>query len=418
MTCRRASLAALLLGVVLTLAGSAVAQARDCFWSLPPKGDVNNGLSQDHNARYWLGEYALPAGASLRIEGRFPHGRFMSFTAYNERWATAGYLLDTQIEPDPGSVNPFLPGALRTAEERGYSVRLVPDVAPEDPEPNTLYASDGDRPQLAGYLIYRHYLPDRGRDATGGVGLPRVSVELPGGQTVAGTQACRFLESIPSDVPHQIPPEAGGPTLPIGYPGSDPPRWYVFENVMTALGHRYTPGTPAEGAPTPQSDASYFTSPGQAYIFTETNRAFGRVLVISLSRAPTTPRTQDGQPRFGRGQLRYWSLCQTDPATTTYIACLADEHVQRTSSGGATFAISLPQDRPGNARPACGVNWLPWGPSQHGEILVRNMLPDPSFAHAIQDVPEDGDIAAAMGDYFPRPEYSSRAEFERRGCAA
>ena len=62
------------------------------------------------------------------------------------------------------------------------------------------------------------------------------------------------------------------------------------------------------------------------------------------------------------------------------------------------------------------MNWLPWGPSQHGEILVRNMLPRPRFKRAIQNVPEDGDIAAAMGDYFPRASYGSKSDFERRGC--
>jgi hypothetical protein len=410
------ALAAGLVAAFLAFAGPAAAQSHDCFWSLPPKGDVNNGLSQDQNARYWLGEYALPPGASLAIHGRFPHGRFMSFTAYNSRFAIAGFLLDTQIAPDPGAVNPFVAGASRRAGERGYGVRLVPGAVPEQPEPNTLYASDEGRPLLSGYLIYRHYLPDRGTDATGDVGLPRVSVELPGGQTVAGSDACRYFESVPSGVPHQIPPDAGGPTAPAGYPGSDPPRWHVFKNLMGAVDARYTPGTPAEAIPLPESDASYLTSPGQAYIFTETNRAFGPVLAITLRRAPGTPRTRAGQRRFGDGELRYWSLCQTDPATTTYIACLADERVRRTRRGGARFVISLPEDRPHNARRRCGVNWLPWGPSQHGEILVRNMLPDPGFAHPIQAVPEGGDIAAVMGDYFPRPRYLSTAEFEGRGC--
>lgn len=403
---------------MLVVAAPAKAQSHDCFWSLPPKGDVNNGLSQDQNARYWLGEFALPPGASLVFRGRFPHGRFMSFTAYDSRFAIAGYLLDTQLAPRPGATNPFVPGADRRARKRGYDARLVPGVAPSEPEPNTLYAADGDRPLYSGYLIYRHYLPDRGRDSTGGVGLPEVGVELPGGHVVAGSEACRYFEALPSDVPHQIPPETSGPTAPVQYPGLNPPRWFVFKNLGSAGGGRYAPGTPLEGVPRPESDASYLTSPGQAYIFTETNRAYGRVLAISFPRAPTTPSTQRRQRRFGTGQLRYWSLCQTDPSTTTYIACLADENVRRTRRGGARFVISLPEDRPRNARRACGVNWLPWGPSQHGEILLRNMLPHSGFANAIQAVPEDGDIAAAMGSYFPRARYRSTAEFERSGCRA
>jgi hypothetical protein len=44
------------------------------------------------------------------------------------------------------------------------------------------------------------------------------------------------------------------------------------------------------------------------------------------------------------------------------------------------------------------------------------MLPDATFKRAIQNVPEDGDIAKTMGAYFPRASYGSKAAFERRGC--
>ena len=410
------------LAAFLALATSASAQsggsAHDCFWSLPPKGDLDNGLSQDQNARYWLAEYALPPGASIVFHGAYPHGRFMSFTAYNSRFGIAGFALDSQIAPDPRSSNPFVAGGDRRARKRDYTVRLVPGVVPSNPAPNTIYASDGGRPLYSGYLIYRLYLPDRGRDATGGAGLPTASVVLPGGQTVTGTQACALFNSTPSDVPHQIPPDAPGPTLALQHPGVDPPRWFVYKNLLSAMGERYTPGTPAEAVSPPSSDADYLTSPGQAYMFTETNRAFGPVLVLSFKRAPTTPTTLDGDARTRSGQMRYWSVCQDDPTTSTYIACMNDERAVRTRGGGATFVISRPQDRPPNATARCGVNWLPWGPSQHGEILLRNMLPSPRFHDAIQDIPPGGDIAPAMGRYFPRPSYTTSAAFARRGCAA
>jgi hypothetical protein len=45
------------------------------------------------------------------------------------------------------------------------------------------------------------------------------------------------------------------------------------------------------------------------------------------------------------------------------------------------------------------------------------MLPDPSFAQAIQRVPKPGDEAGVMGAYFPQTTYMDRASFEGRGCS-
>ena len=39
-------------------------------------------------------------------------------------------------------------------------------------------------------LLYRIYLPDNGRDLTGGVGLPEPELHLPGGQVLRGQDLC------------------------------------------------------------------------------------------------------------------------------------------------------------------------------------------------------------------------------------
>jgi hypothetical protein len=44
------------------------------------------------------------------------------------------------------------------------------------------------------------------------------------------------------------------------------------------------------------------------------------------------------------------------------------------------------------------------------------MLPDPSFAQAIQRVQKPGDEPGVMGAYFPQTTYMDRASFEGRGC--
>ena len=64
------------------------------------------------------------------LKGRFPHCRYTEFALYRPDplgsfTATSEALTDDQIEPDEGSVNPFVPGNPRLAENRDYTIRIV-----------------------------------------------------------------------------------------------------------------------------------------------------------------------------------------------------------------------------------------------------------------------------------------------------
>ncbi|HSP97368.1 MAG TPA: hypothetical protein VL049_09025, partial [Candidatus Dormibacteraeota bacterium] len=56
---------------------------------------------------------------------------FLAFAVYD---ANTGFLFDAlidhQISPDPGSMNPFQDGALVAAEKRSYTVYLRPNGSP------------------------------------------------------------------------------------------------------------------------------------------------------------------------------------------------------------------------------------------------------------------------------------------------
>jgi hypothetical protein len=116
-------------------------------------------------------------------------------------------------------------------------------------------------------------------------------------------------------------------------------------------------------------------------------------------------------------QLRYWSFCQYEPATQRVVDCRSDDRVSVGADGRYTIVVSTAEDRPASARPECGVTWLAWGPQTQGLLIYRHMLPDPSFAQAIQNVPEPGAEPAAMGDYYPSGEYlAGPADFRPKGC--
>jgi hypothetical protein len=83
----------------------------------------------------------------------------------------------------------------------------------------------------------------------------------------------------------------------------------------------------------------------------------------------------------------------------------------------ALTRLSSAEDRPASARAECGVTWLAWGPQTQGLLIYRHMLPDPSFAQAIQNVPQPGAEAVTMGDYYPNAEYlAGPGEFTASGC--
>jgi hypothetical protein len=85
-------------------------------------------------------------------------------------------------------------------------------------------------------------------------------------------------------------------------------------------------------------------------------------------------------------------------------------------SGDYEIAISTAAARPRNAIDACGVAWLPAGPAPQSALILRNMLPDPGFHQAIQDV-KPGSEATTMGPYYPGGRYyATSGDFEATGC--
>jgi hypothetical protein len=92
--------------------------------------------------------------------------------------------------------------------------------------------------------------------------------------------------------------------------------------------------------------------------------------------------------------------------------------------GYYTIVISSAANRPTTAKPGCGIEWLPKGPLPSAPIILRNMLPDPKFKQAIQDIAAQGREQTTLGPYYPLGYYFDHAEnFDafvkaNGGCAA
>lgn len=154
---------------------------------------------------------------------------------------------------------------------------------------------------------------------------------------------------------------------------------------------------------TEQLPAGLGENPDNKYVFTNLSHEFGAVAEFR-AKLPTTPRTLDGEPTMGTGQLRYWSMCTGEAGTQT-LGCIVDEHVPVDRKGYYTVEVSTQADKPSDKwLSRCGVAWLPWGPLPEGLVLMRNMLPTSDFAQAIQNA-SPGTEAATMGAYYPVGHY-------------
>jgi hypothetical protein len=402
-----------------------------CFWTGPftagnPK--TNIAYPGTHIA-YWGAKFVTPPGAVLTLRGRFPHARYSSFNSYEEDGASASSLSDSQIRPDAGSINPSRPGKNRASRKRGYTIRVLGRARPQRPARNTLYGES--IPGASQDILYRVYVPDRGRNLSGGTGLPKPRLRLADGTVLTGQALCEAMNSNHDYVPQTIP-------LPfyqslVNSAGKDPAtnpaeprfefsRFFNLPNVLARYGTEQAQQQAWQANPVEQgtqynnNDARYMTG---AYSF-----RFGEVLAIH-GRMPTTPRTYGGRKRAVAGQLVEWDICtiQSLVTTRTY-RCLFDQQVpMRNRKRGYVVLVSLKQDRPSNARRECGVAWLPADPAgdgagrdDAGTLLNRNVLPDRGFRRSIWDVTSPFNAEEIMGRYYPRGTYMDTAGFESRGC--
>jgi hypothetical protein len=414
-----------------------------CFWTDVDDPPHKNILLPDANATYWYSRFYLLPGAKVVVRGDFPHAR--SFFLWNYHLATPfDGLHDSQITPDPGSSNPFRPGADRNANRRSFTltIRGQRPPPPSQRAPNTIYVATPGwawLPQEV-QLTYRVEVPDQGRDRTGDAGVPDADYVSPSDATRSGQAACDALGNNGANAPNYpllLAPDylahlalSPHPT----HPATDPARWYAFLNLVR-LAEPFYEGTPAQGLnnllPTSKDTLGVYPDADVSMAYSYVDRSLGpdpgghNVLVLR-GKLPTTPRTSHGEsPMPGGTQLRYWSLCQDDSFVVGRVgACVYDEQIPLDRNGWYTIVVSLPEDRPANARPACGAAWLDYGTMgdglskpRAGLLLLRNQLAAPSFGHSIASVATPDTETQVMGDYLPSGKYESRAQFEASGCS-
>lgn len=171
------------------------------------------GYGEDSNVTYlqWGFPVRLPEGTKIYIEGEFPYARYFNFQV-NPPWdpdypnwrggqgAQSIAIVDQDIEPDAGSVNPYQPGVDRHATNRRYRLEFELRSAPSEEwdelnggaavppyrAPGNLRVGghrSGRYGERGPYIEMRIYAPD-GYEPYAGVDLPTVYMQLPGEERV------------------------------------------------------------------------------------------------------------------------------------------------------------------------------------------------------------------------------------------
>lgn len=421
----------------------------DCFWGGPrgmdyallpnPQPIQVPNLYPDVGSTYFVAQFYLPAGAALALHQDAAHERYFSFTVASNLpgggLGNGDFLRDEFIVPDPGSVNPARPDELRSAKNRRYTIRVVAGSPPVPRADNTVYTGITDPNELV-HLSMRNYIADRGKDGTGGVGLPQVALELADGSTLTGDAMCAALRTTKAQTANATFPIGLWDSLvaaspdPANFPSTNPVHWERFWNAPYSIAGLFIPDQTVRAATYPPTEAGGLAAnPDTRYLFAGTSMNFGEVLVVT-GKKPTSPATYSKARAWPTtpSQVRYWSLC-TASAPTSGIGydCAWDEVVPTDVNGYYHIVISRPEHRPWNARPRCENYWMDFGAGENypsaaarpnvGVVYMRFMAANPAWDRAPQQVATPNTEASVMGEYFPQSEYMSQAEFEARGCA-
>lgn len=418
-----------------------------------PRPIQNPNLWPDSQSTYFLGQLKLPAGASLTMHYTYPHSRYFQFALYT--WngqtfvSTGQALAGKDIEPDPGSTNPFRVGANRLAEKRDFTLRILAEDAPADPKQrvqNTLYA--GDDGELLQF-VNRIYLSDQGWDGAGWApasspsaktGFPTYEGKLANGTKLSAADVVRQFVQPMGETKQPVNAaqwakivnaKTNDPSLdPATAPARREPRWEKYWNFKYSIvGSFLTPEARAKihfaGAIDGGGD------PTTQYLFVNLSRKFGPVYVMQ-GKMPTFPNTYAGVGGQGlemmpETQTQYFSLVSCEAAPSGQIVDgLTDMQIPVDEDGNYTIVYSRKEDRPKNATLENGIAWIEWSPrgegiaSPHnredfGMLMLRIMATNPDWKERPDNVTKPGMEETVMKQYYPRGYYTKKADFEANG---
>lgn len=399
----------------------------------------------------------VPFGTQVVVEGEFPHARFFnlqvtpSFDPRSYRYdGGIGVgevpIVDADIDPLPGHVNPYRVGADRTATRRGYRVTFhtaIGDPVALNPAFRPPHFRGAGNERVGGGLLFqgpwgavkgfghgrgvwtageiwgRYYLPDRARGALGGVPLPKVHYVAPDGRRwflrvdwrEFGEMANKTYPLAPT---RPVEPSTRPRTL--GVEAYWTKQTGIFRALVTGIAQntnwagpayvrqldRGVAGRGADLSPPNDYEQSATSATYVDYLGRGMSLGAGKVAVLT-GRLPTFPATEAGQATMTAAQMRYWSIVGYEvPEDWAFFRAMFgadsrpgglavhhvyDEQVVLDRDRRYVIVLSRPQDRPRNARPQDGVTWVDWGPSSMVAWTLRWKSVGPEWTGPMSPTP-------------------------------
>jgi hypothetical protein len=369
------------------------AQTLSCKWQAEPAPDhVRSPIQMDLHAAYRIFVFNSDGTIGYRIRGEFPYAAFLSFTIYNDALVYAP-LLDHQIQPDPGSSNPFQPKQLVNATNRSYTITVLPDGTATDTSiPNPMFMPPPPRHSnvVTVVLAERIYLPEPDKGRFGGVDAPtiepfevsdpRMPAACPSGGFTAGFEANFGQSPLPRNgriefyrPPASVVPFADGSLPETKHSCTQYLMATVFPDQLAVI---HLPVVPSFFDNTATSAATTFPEPGDVDVRYVSFGSYGASVLPPFD-------TKNG------------ALAQEN---------LAGPDIKKASDGSATFvAIPItmsPSDTQAvkNKADELGYNVLPLadygtlfplskGPVVYPFLIYRNKVASSGFSGNIQNVP-------------------------------
>jgi hypothetical protein len=355
----------IILGV--PVARAALPLIPSCSWPVESTGQgILNVATQDTNTTYWFMPIDTSLWSSITILGIYPEARAFNFTSYDSTGALIGSISDSQIVPDPGSINPFT--ETTTTRSAGFTIDVGTGSS------NALNVG-GNR---LVFIVYRVVLPDQGLDKSGGVGVPTVRFVARDG-SVLQPRPCAFASAASSF----------GNMIPLLIASGFGDAAAFLQSILTAVDQRTSIASSCAAAPSSgptlvafgsAPGTSFFPDPLATYLQTPNVCNQPQDILVVRGKAFVYPNTYLGgsvlQPAFdGRVQVRYWSMCNNDaPFPYPVLGCQADIETKLDEQQSYTYVVS---DDP--APPAWlpdDATWLPWGATNIPITLIfRVFLP-------------------------------------------
>lgn len=423
-------------------------------WGVRKAEEINwnalHGSFPDPHATY-LGIFSLlvPFGHKVHIEGEYPYARFFDIqitgsfdpkTYYYQLGFGEGEvpIVDVDIPPLSGNVNPYLPGANRFAKNRRY--RVTYDMAIGDPtklnpkafnppyrdssperygsgikyqgpwgDPNWKKKEDSALKEVlhgrgrfsTGAIWVRYYAIDRNKDYLGGVALPKVWYETPEGQKYFIQISNR--EEAFADINKTQPLKERPPKDPGAHLGKSvgwDKQYGIMLSGLTGIAkstHLYTKeyvrnlhlGVTGRGENQPGAGGIEPHATGCTYInYLLRGMSLGEGKVVVLTgKMPTYPNTRQGARTMKPAQMRYWSLTSYDNSDWNFLGAavhsIMDDEIILDKDRNYIIIFSREKDRPANATRKNGVTWVNWGNIDEVSWTLRWMSVEPDHAFAL-----------------------------------